>query len=322
MNAKQKFMKQFRIYIFLALGILAMSCSNEDKLTVKVQDTVERGAVLRTISTAGAAWDVLDPDSEVTIVLEEQDTKGGDLLSDVNVYVDVTDNTAGNSIDPAEAQLTTIPGSAFSKGPNGYPRATFTTTLGEVASTLGISQGDYNCGDAINIRMELNLTDGRTFSAASAGDTVGGGSFFASPFLYNISLIAPLATDDLFTGNYQLTTVTPGIYGVSDYADGVYALETVNNTTKVIKNVTTFPAFGGFGPVDVQFQLVCGEIILTAGQSVGAGCVGTIFSGPAKVNATYDLANPDDTDFIINFTSDEGGDCTSPVQAAIRLVKQ
>jgi hypothetical protein len=71
----------------------------------------------------------------------------------------------------------------------------------------------------------------------------------------------------------------------------------------------------------VQFQLVCGEIILTAGQSVGAGCVGTIFSGPATINATYDLENPDDTDFVINFTSDETSDCTSAVQAAIRLVK-
>ncbi len=315
-------MKQFRIYIFLALGILAVSCSEDEKLTVKVQDTVERGAILRTISTAGAAWDVLDPSSEVTIVLEEQDPEDGALLKEVRVYADITDNTAGNSIDPAEAMLGTIPKSAFSRGPNDFPRTTYKTTLGDVASALGISQGDYNCGDQINIRMEVELTDGRIFSAPSAGDTVGGGSFFASPFLYNISLIAPLPTDDLFTGQYQLTTVTPGIYGVSDYADGVYSLETVNNTTKVIKNVTTFPAFGGFGPVDVEFQLVCGEIIVTAGQSVGAGCVGSIFSGPAKVNATYDLANPDDTDFIINFTSDEGGDCTAPVQAAIRLVKQ
>ena len=322
MNAKQKFMKQFKIYILLALGALVVGCSEEDKLTVKVQDTVERGAVLRTISTAGAAWNVLDPSSEITIVMEEQDAQDGALLKEVHVFADVTDNTAGNTIDPTETELGIIPKSAFSTGPNDLPRTTYKTSLGDVAAALGIVQGDYNCGDQVNLRMELVLTDGRIFSAASAGATVGGGSFFVSPFVYNISLIAPLPTDDLFTGQYQLTTVTPGIYGVFDYADGVYTLETVNNTTKVIKNVTTFPAFGGFGPVDVQFQLVCGEIILTAGQSVGAQCVNGIKSGPAKVNATYDLANPDDTDFIINFTSDEGGDCTSSVQAAIRLVKQ
>jgi hypothetical protein len=321
MNIKQKFMKNLKVYKVLTLCILAVACSEDDKVTLKVQDTVERGAILRTVSTAGASWDVLDPSSEVTIIIEEQDDHDGALLQEVRVFADVTDNTAGNSIDPAEIQLATIPGSAFDTGPNGLPRTTFSTTLGDVGSALGISQGDYNCGDQVNLRMELALTDGRTFSAADAGSTVSGGSFFVSPFLYNISLIAPLPSDDLFTGQYQLTTVTPGIYGVSDYADGTYTLETINNTTKVIRNVTTFPAFGGFGPVDVQFQLVCGEIILTAGQSVGAGCVGTIFSGPAAINATYDLENPDDTDFVINFTSDETSDCTSAVQAAIRLVK-
>jgi hypothetical protein len=322
MNIKQKFMKTFRIFILLALGILVSACSEDDKLTTDVQDTVTRGAVLRTVSSAGTAWDVLDPSSELTLVLEEQDYQDGALLQEVRVYADITDNTAGNSIDPAESLLTTIPASAFTTGPGGLPRTTFTTTLGDVAASLGISAADYNCGDTFHIRTELALTDGRTYSAASAGATVSGGTFFLSPFVYNVNLIAPLPSDDLFTGNYQLTTVAPGIYGVSDYADGVYAIETVNNTTKVIRNVTTFPAFGGFGPVDVEFQLVCGQIILTGGQSVGAGCVAAIQSGPAAVNATYDLNNPDDTDFIINFTSDETGDCTSPVQAAIRLVKQ
>lgn len=307
--------------MLLLLGLLLGACSEDDKLTTRVQATVERGSILRTISSQGASWDVLDPASELTLVLEEQDARGGALLQEVRVYTDIRDNTDGNTIDPEEKLLATIPASEFTTGDFGLPRTTFSTTLGAVGAALGISEGDYNCGDQVILRMELELTDGRIFSADDAGATVSGGSFFSSPFVYSIALIAPLPDDDLFTGQYQLTTVTPGIYGVSDYADGVYTVESINNTTKVIRGVTTFPAFGGFGPVDVQFQLVCGEIILTAGQGVGAGCVGTIFSGPATVSATYDLASPDDTDFVINFTSDETGDCASPTQAAIRLVK-
>lgn len=324
MNVKQKFMKNLNNYILFALGLmLVVSCGEDDTLTtVRVQETVERGAVLRTVSTEGAAWDVLDPDSQVTLVLEVQDVQSGSLLQEVRVFTDLVDNTTPGTSDPAETALTTIPASAFSTGPNGYPRTTFTTTLGDAAAAMGISPGDYNCGDQVALRMELALTDGRVFTDANATGTVTGGSFFSSPFAYRISLIAPLPSDDLYTGQYELTTVTPGIYGVSDYADGIYTIETVNNTTKVIKNVTSFPAFGGFGPVDVEFQLVCGQIILTAGQSVGAGCNAAILSGPATVNATYDLVNPDDTDFVINFTSDESADCTSSVQAAIRLVKQ
>ena len=314
-------MKNVLFYAIMGFGLLLLACSEDDKLTRAVQAKVERGSVLRTISTEGASWDVLDPNSEITLVLEEQDEKDGGLLREVRVFADVQDNTEGNTINPAEELLATIPASEFAAGPSGLPRTSFSTTLGAVASVLGISEGDYNCGDQVVLRMELELTDGRTFSADDAGATVSGGSFFSSPFLYNISLIAPLPNDDLYTGQFELTTITPGIYGVSDYADGIYTVESLNNTTKVIRNVTTFPAFGGFGPVDVQFELVCGQIILTAGQSVGASCVGTIFSGPAAVNSTYDLANPDDSDFIINFTSDETADCTASVQAAIRLVK-
>ena len=120
----------------------------------------------------------------------------------------------------------------------------------------------------------------------------------------------------------MLTQTVPGIFGVSDYVDGVYTVESTSNTIKTIKGVPTFPAFGPFGPVDVEFQLICGEIILTGGQSVGAGCSGAIESGPATVNATYDIVTPDDTDFVIKFTSSENDDCgTGPAQAEIRLVK-
>ncbi len=316
-------MKNLRILLLLIVtGGCISACSEDDKLTVITQETVGRGGVLRTISTEGTAWDVLDPMSTVTITVEEQDIEDGDLLREVRVFADLIDNTAESTIDPVEAQLNTIPAEEFVFGPNGLPRATFSTTLGDVATALGLILGDYNCGDQVSLRLELELTDGRMFTYTDATGNVAGGSFFSSPYMYNISLIAPLPDDDLFTGQYQLTQITPGIFGVNDYVDGVYTVESINNTTKVIRNIPTFAAFGPFGPVDVQFQLVCGEIILDPGQSVGAGCNATINSGPANVNTTYDLANPDDSDFVINFTSDEDDDCgTGTAQAGIRLTK-
>ncbi|PWL38020.1 hypothetical protein DKG77_06930 [Flagellimonas aquimarina] len=322
MNIKQKFMKNYKIYILFALaGIFVTSCSEDDKVTIDVQNTVTSGAVLRTIAQTGTAWDVLDDTEAYSVEVEVQDAEDGALLSEVRVYVDLVDNTEAVITDPAETLIATLPASAFSTGANGFPRSTYNTTLSEIASTLGLSLGDYNCGDQFNVRMELALTDGRMFTDTDATGNVSGGSFFSSPYAYRISLIAPLPNDDLYTGQYQLTTVTNGIYGVADYADGVYTLESVNNTTKVIKDVTTFVAFGGFGPVDVEFELVCGEIIMKPAQGVGAGCNATIQSGPANVNATYDLMNPDDSDFLLNFTSDETADCTNSVQAAVRLTK-
>ena len=315
-------MKNIKIYILFVLGALVFSCSEDDKLTVVIQETAERGAVLRTVSSEGTAWNALDTAETLTLVLEEQDIEDGALLGEVRVYVNLIDNTDDATTTTQETLISTIPASEFAGDVNGLPRTTYSVSLAEVEAVLGIVLGDYNCGDQFNFRLELDLTDGRTITDTDVTGTVSGGSFFSSPFNYRVSLIALLPSDDLYTGQYQLTTTSNGIFGVADYADGVYTIESISNTIKVLRAVTTFPAFGGFGPVDVQFEFICGEIILTPGQSVGAGCSAAITSGPANVNATYDQVNPDDSDFTINFTSDEADDCgQGTAQAAIRLTK-
>ncbi len=312
-----------KFLIALVAAVLFASCKTDDKLVDEILATVERGAIVRTISAEGTSWNTVDETETITLELEAQDEKDGALLKEVRFYVDLVDNTPGNTVDPAEVLFETIPASEWALGEFGYPRTTFSTTLGDVAGALGLSLGDYNCGDQINIRLELELTDGRMWTNTDLAGTVSGGSFFASPLNYRVSLIILLPSDTLYTGMYQLTQTVPGIFGVSDYADGVYQIDAIDNVTRVIRNVTTFPAFGGFGPVDHQFQFVCNEIIMLPEQSVGAGCGGTIFSGPADVNETFDPVSPDDSDFDITFTSDTDDDCgTGTAQATINLVKQ
>ena len=311
--------KNYLILFVLALAI--SSCNDDDKVTDDVQNEFTVGGVLRTIQTISGSLNVIDLNSVWSIEIEEQDSEDGDLLSSVNVYVNLQDNTSGGTTSTTETLIASYDASQFTDGPFGLPRMTLAFTLGDFADALGIVEGEFNCGDQFEVRLELLMTDGRIFSKDDIGSSVTGG-FFATPFEYRPFLIALLPSDTLYEGQYELTTTIPGIFGVSDYADGIYTIGSVTNTTKVIKNVVTFPAFGGFGPVNLQFQFICGEIILTAGQSVGAGCNSAIISGPADVNATYDLNNPDDTDFIINFTSDTTSDCVAPTQAAIRLVKQ
>ncbi len=315
-------MKRKGIYLMALWVFATVACSEDDKLIDGLFETVEQGAVLRTVATSTGALNVLDESASVTIEVEEQDNENGALLSEVRVFVNLTDNTPDATTSTAEAALTVIPGSDFSSGPFGLPRGSFSTTLGEMATALGLSVGDYNCGDAFVLRLELELTDGRVFTDVDVTGTVQGGSFFSSPFQYTLNLVAELPSDDLYTGDYQVTQTAPGIFSTNDYVDGVYTLESVNNTTKIIQQIPTFAAFGPFGPVDVEFQLICGEIVMTPGQDVGAGCNGSINSGPASVNSTYDLNNPDDSDFVINFTSDESDDCgQGTAQASIRLTK-
>jgi len=311
-----------KFLIALVAAVLFASCKTDDKLVDEILATVERGAIVRTISAEGTSWNSVDDTETITLELEAQDEQDGGLLKEVRFYVDLVDNTPDNTVDPAEVLFTTIPASEWAPGAFGLPRTTFSATLAEVAGALGLSLGDYNCGDQFNIRLELELTDGRVWTNTDLAGTVSGGSFFASPLNYRVDLIILLPSDTLYTGQYQLTQTAPGTFGVNDYADGEYTVDAIDNVTRVIRNVTTFPAFGGFGPVDVEFKFICDEIVLTAGQSVGAGCNAAIQSGPAEVNENFDPVNPDDSAFDIAFTSDETDDCgNGTFQAVINLTK-
>ncbi len=313
-------MKYIRKYYLYILAFVVLACSDDDKTIDILLPSVERGAVLRTVSVSTGALDVLNTSGTVSIEVEEQDDENGDLLSEVRVFVNLTDNTPDAMTATNESLVTTVSRADFETGPFGLPRGAFSLTVGEMASALGISFGDYNCGDTFVLRLELELTDGRVFSSDSLTGTVQGGSFFTSPYQYAVNLVAPLPSDDLYTGQYQLTTLSIGNLGVGDYVDGIYEIESINNTTKVVRNVPTLG--GGFGPVDFEFQFICGEIVMTPGQSLGAGCNAAIASGPAIINTTYNLNDPEDSDFIINFTSDETDDCgVGSSQVSIQLSK-
>jgi hypothetical protein len=298
--------------ILIVFAISTFSCTDSDNVIYDVFDGMTHGAVLRTLEITSPTFDVVDLSSYFEVIIEEQDEAFGGLLSQVEVFIDAAGAT--------EALVKTIAASEFAISSNGLPGTTIRITLLESLSALGLPTDGVACGDQMQVRLKVDLTDGRSFSFDDGSGSLQG-SYFQSPYKYNVNVVANLPSETLYTGQYMLETVTPGIFGVGDYADGVYTVDALSNTIRVIRGVTTFPAFGGFGPVDVQFDFVCGEIILPDGQGVGAGCGGEIVSGEAAVNSTYDLNNPDDSSFIINFTSDTTSDCVAPTPASFRLTK-
>ncbi len=298
--------------ILFALAAVVLNCEEPDNVIYDVFDTVTRGAVLRTLSTPSPTFDVLDLNSSFEVVIEEQDLENGALLSQVEVFV--------KSGDASEALVKTIPASEFTIGDNNLPSTSIKIVLQDALTALSLPAANIQCGDFMEVRLKVDLTDGRSFTDSDGSGSLQG-SFFKSPYNYKVNIVANLPSDEMFTGQYQLETLTAGIFGVADYADGTYTVEAVSNTIRVIKGVTTFPAFGGFGPKDVQFEFVCGNIIFSAGQGVGAGCNVEIVSGEADTHTTYDINNPDDSSLVINFTSDVTADCASPTQASFKLTK-
>nr|WP_299385720.1 hypothetical protein [Allomuricauda sp.] len=174
-------MKNFKIYVLLALGIFMAGCSEDDKVSVLVQETVTSGAILRTLSATGAL-DMFDTASELAFSIQEQDAEGGALLDRVEITASFVDNN-GTDDSVANATLATIPASEFGET-DGLPSFEYSVTMAEVLSATGVALTDVLPGDQFVIDMELFLTDGRSFKNSDTTGNVSGGSFFSSPYQY------------------------------------------------------------------------------------------------------------------------------------------
>ena len=191
-----------KISILLGLLLVVSSCVKPDNLINDVLDNYTNGAVLRTIESSGEYNFYAPATSIFTATIEEHDTENGALMQDVEIYVQLNSGT--------ESIHKTILPTEFTTGPTGLPRTDISVSLGEAMTTLGLSSSQYTGGDAVNIRLKLNLTDSRSFSSDDATASMTG-SYFKSPYKYaKIIKCIPLAA-------------VPGIYTFNmadSYGDG------------------------------------------------------------------------------------------------------
>lgn len=192
-------MKKLNDIVLLGLVILTTciisSCEEGDLPFDEIVQNETRGAILRTISINEneVLYDVANSTvlgGGFSVVLEEQDQEGGELLSSVEVFFGFRDNTeeSGTGNDRDEVLVTTIPASAFSIGEFGLPRTTYSVNVAEIQSVLNITDTEIFGGDQFTVRFELVLTDGRRYSFEDNSGTLTG-SFFSSPFLYTANVV-------------------------------------------------------------------------------------------------------------------------------------
>ncbi len=171
-----------KLISLLSIALFAISCNEGDNAVDYVLDNFQTGAVLRTIAidpTAGnwkGEYNVFDLAGSVfRVTIEEHDKENGGLFKDVEVFV----SYAGN-----EQLLRTMLPSEFTTGSRGLPQADLEVSLGEALSALGLTGNDVDGGQAVNIRLQLNLTDGSSYTAKDAASSLTG-SYFNSPYQYN-----------------------------------------------------------------------------------------------------------------------------------------
>jgi hypothetical protein len=179
-------MKNIFKLLFVSLFVVNFSCHDSENVIDGVLD-YEAGAILRTISVDNAVLNSSDPSSAFIATVEEQDEADGALLSEIRVNAMFRDFSPEDGTTEAEAFVYSIPASETTVGPVGLPRANINMTFGDAVSAMGLTSADYNPGDVIVVKLEVVLTDGRTFGPESGTGVISGG-FFASPFQYNALL--------------------------------------------------------------------------------------------------------------------------------------
>lgn len=299
--------------VFLALVVFA--CETENTVIDDVFDTVQNGAILRQVSSAGAI-DLVNPSSTVSVTLEYQDAENASLLSNVEVYLSFVDKN-GTDDSVGQTLLATLTPSDFSPSIYNLPEATFTYSFASAMSTLGLVIDQINAGDQFVLNFKLNLTDGRSYSAANVnGNVAAVGGYYSSPYRLTSNVVC-LLPDGYMTGAYTLTETEAGGFGAGTIVSGEVTVDAPGPTTRTI-NFTAYGMFGGFGR-SWTVDLVCGEFVI-ANQSMSLSCGDNgIFWGPAPgQDLSYDVN--DDSSYTFRVAED-GGSCGYEVEFEFTLTR-
>ena len=287
-------MKKYFIYnkylLLFVCFIVVSSCSKEEKLINSIDGTNTAGAILRTKSINSENFNYTDTSSQWSITVEEQDHQNGNLLDHVNVLATHTTN----DITSAEVLIKAIPASAFSTGPNNLPVGTISATLQEVLTKLNLVSGDYTANDKFTIRLELILTDGRSFSSTNSAPSISQ-SYFNSPFTYIAQFSCPITDASLFDGTYSVVVDDWADYVAGDPVPvvsvaGTYKFRIMSTNDAYISNSGTSYMEVTIDPTDNSVTVQSNEDFIYPGFATlavtGTGSVGTC---TGDINLKLDL---------------------------------
>jgi hypothetical protein len=254
-----------------SIAIFMVACQESDNAIDAVFNGTTKGAIIRTVSLNSGEFNSYDLNSAFDVDIEVQDEENGGLMEKVNVYL---------GFKGTEVLAKTLTASSFTAGPFGLPRANIRITLSDAIAALGLTSSQYTGGDALPVRLELVLTDGRVFSGDDASGSLQG-SYFSSPFKYNtvIKCIPNSAIPGIYTINM-----------VDSYGDG----------------------WNG-ASVDVTIDGTTTSYTVTESQGANATHVVTIPDGTSTMSFAYTNGAWDsEASYVISYTKLDG---TSPQNA-------
>ena len=288
-------------YLIVLIICFCFSCSSDDKVVNIVEAGITNGAVLRTVSINYAEFHPGDLTTSFDIDIEEQDVNGGELLDKVDIYIRFLDNTT-EDVDNStvETLYGSIDGSDFFDGPEGLPRTNLTISYSQALEATQITQALVNCKDQFIVRLDLKLTDGRSFSVGdSSSIIIAFDTFFSSPFTYTINVVEPIP-NDLFTGVYDMESLkssarlegVPVFVTVEEDFSATFELFEIrkghSSNTRVFDGFYANGHRGGERFRTFEFTIACDEIIFQKNQY-------TSYRSPCNLQDPIILLGPSDT---------------------------
>ena len=203
-------MKFLRYTLIATIALVLSSCGDPD-LPFDLDESLNNtGGYVRILTIESAALDFANPnEASFRFIGEVGDTENGALSERVNFYaryVDFENNALpevplpGSGVEVSSLQI---------NDDSGLPRGTFEVTLDQLLDAYGsdLELSDLSLGDRFDIRWELVMRDGRTFTNTDVNASITGG-FYRSPFFARVNLVVSLP-ESVFIGEYTITQSRP-----------------------------------------------------------------------------------------------------------------
>ncbi|MCL6258592.1 hypothetical protein M3O96_05800 [Aquiflexum sp. TKW24L] len=246
-------MIKYSFGLIVTLMLFITSCADFVEPNIPYA-TFNNGAYLRTIARTSTSFNFFDlANGKFDITVEAVDNENGATVQTVEVRVRhrrlvpgvglqyIPAAGANNLVNDVLVKTLTL--ADFKPNDKSkFLRAGILITSAETLTALGVTAAQINGGDAFEYRLKLTDKFGRVFNDINASGDVKGGAFFASPFLYNVSVVCPSDLGGTFqysssemdsafgscpgtiTGNVTFTPVAGSTsYTVSDATFGLWA---------------------------------------------------------------------------------------------------
>lgn len=318
-----KLLKYLTIVVLL-VGLAACSV-NEENFPVNLDEVVNNnGAYMRVIGVESAGFDILDLDNAAYIFTAELfDREEGDLVENVEFFVDFT-SADGTQLEEVGPFKTYTPSDFTREGSRNLLRNTFTITIGEVLQATGVQQEDLLIGDRFRVRWVINLTDGRSFSVDDTGPDISGGSFFRSPYIASVNVVAAIPQDE-FVGSYTFfqqssSGSVAGAFAAGWIWNGAQEFSTdisVNpdNTLNGRMFTATPLAEFGVGAQDYEFDVALANqpenntVTLVSSVGTGLACSALGIAYGNAGDGAGDFDETDDSEFTLVVRENINEDC-------------